>query len=239
MADAYLGSTVRNKQKLTMETVRFFFLFVALSMVISCAGLSSFESPNSLRNMTGTLFLTNGKAVDGRLVIQVGSLFGSDVKVYAEGDKKPMNFNLGDVQGYNLRGDYYALKEKKGSFGVGKRLSFMKRLTPADSRIHLYEEMEKVTESTKGNTSSRNRYETEYYLQLPDETYNDVYPLSSSKFVPAFDEKMSRVVKDCPSLAQKIAAKESGYFYAQVSLFNSKRVEVLMNIIREYNRCGK
>jgi hypothetical protein len=48
---------------------------------------------------------------------------------------------------------------------------------------------------------------------------------------------MSGMVSDCPSLAQKIAAKESGYFYAQVSLFKEKRAEVLMNIIREYNRC--
>jgi len=189
--------------------------------------------------MTGTLYLTNGKAVDGRLVIQMGNLFSNNVKVYAEGEKKPMNFNLGEVQGYTLRNNYYALKEKKGSFGLGRRLSFMKRLTPTNSRIHLYEEMEKVTESGKANTSSRTRYETEYYLQLPDEATDDVYPLGGSKFVPNFDEKMSRMVSDCPLLAQKIAAKESGYFYAQVSLFKEKRVEVLMNIIREYNRCGK
>ena len=76
-------------------------------------------------------------------------------------------------------------------------------------------------------------------MQLPNESTSNVYPLGGSRFVPNFDEKMSRMLSDCPSLAKKIAAKESGYFYAQVSLFKEKRADVLMNIIEEYNRCGK
>lgn len=205
----------------------------------SCGSISSFESPNSLRNITGTLFLTNGKSFDGRLVVQTGNLFSSDVKVYAEGDKRPMNFSLGEVEGYRIRNDYYFLKEKKGGLGVGRRLSFMKRLTPEASRIHLFENIEKLNESSKanGNANSRTRYETEYYLQLPNEEGAGVYALGSSRFVPDFDEKMSRLVSDCPSVAQKIAGKEDGYFYAQVSLFKEKRVNVLLKIIEEYNRC--
>ena len=115
----------------------------------------------------------------------------------------------------------------------------MRRLTAENSRIHLYEDMEKVSETNKANgvTSSRTRYEREYYLQLPNEQSDDVFPLGGSRFVPAFDEKMSRIVSDCPALAQKIATKADGYFYAQVSLFKEKRVNVLMNIIEEYNKC--
>jgi hypothetical protein len=117
----------------------------------------------------------------------------------------------------------------------------MKRLTPESSRIHLYEDVEKVSETNRanGNSYTNTRYETEYYLQLPNEAGSDVYALNSSRFVPNFDEKMSRVVSDCPALAQKIAAKENGYFYAQVSFFKEKRANVVMTIIEEYNRCGK
>ena len=217
---------------------------VAIAIIIvfaSCGSMTSFESPNRVRNMTGTLYLTNGKALDGKLVIQTGNVFGSDVKIYAEGDKKPMQFNLGEVIGYCIRNDYYALKEKRGSIGLGRRLSFMKRLTPEDSRIHMYEDIEKVTETAKanGNNSTSTHYETEYYLEMPNEHSSNVYPLGGTKFVPNFDGKMSKIVSDCPSLAQRIAIKESGYFYAQVSLFNEKRADVLMNIIREYNRYGK
>jgi hypothetical protein len=214
---------------------------IALMFFYSCGSITSFESPNSLRNMTGTLFLTNGKSIDGKLVIQMGNLFSSDVKIYADGEKDAMKFNLGEVEGYRIRNDYYFLKERKGGISLGKQLSFMKRLTPENSRIHLFENMEKVTETTKvnGNNNTTTHYETEYYMQLPNEQGSNVYPVSGSKFVPNFNEKMSRMVNDCPSLSQKIAEKENGYFYAQVSLFKEKRADVLMNIIEEYNRCGK
>ena len=214
-----------------------------LSLIVlgSCMSVTSFESPNSLQHMTGTLFLRNGKSIDGKLVIQMGNTFGSDVKIFADGEKDAMKFGLGEVEGYRIRGDYYFLKEKKGGIALGRRLSFMKRLTPEASRIHLFEDIEKVSETSKVNGQSQTtyRYETEYYMQLTNETTKDVYPLSGSKFVPNFDEKMSRMVSDCTSLAQKIATKESGYFSAQVSLFKEKRADVLMNIIEEYNRCGK
>ena len=210
-----------------------------LLLISSCRSSASFDTPNSLRNIAGTLFLTNGKSVEGKLVIQRGNMFGSDIKVYTEGDKKPMQFNVDEVEGYRIRNDYYALKEKKGGIGLGRRLSFMKRLTQESSRIHLYEDMEKVSDTRRANnnTYTNYRYETEYYLQLPGDGTSDVYPLGGSKFVPNFDEKMSRLLSDCPSLARKIAAKETGYFYAQVSLFKEKRAEVLFNIIDEYNRC--
>lgn len=226
-------------QMLNMKKNLLMAIIVLLLFFTSCGSISSFESPNSLRNMTGTLFLTNGKSVDGKLVIQMGNLFSTDVKIYADGDKKPMNFDLGDVEGYRIRNDYYALKEKKGGIGLGRRVSFMKRLTPENSRIHLFEALDRVTETNKvnGANQSRNHYETEYYLQLPNEEGSGVYPLGGSRFVPAFDEKMSRLVGDCPSLSQKIAVKENGYFYAQVSLFKEKRADVLLNIIEEYNQC--
>lgn len=216
-------------------------LIAVLLFMASCGSVSSFESPNSLRNMTGTLYLTNGKSIDGKLVVQMGNIFGSDVKIYANGEKDAMKFDLGEVQGYRIRNDYYELKEKRGGISIGRRLSFMKRLTPENSRIHMFEDIEKVEENYKvnGNNARRTRYETEYYLQLPGEETSNVYPLGGSKFVPNFDEKMSRMVSDCPSLARKIADKDDGYFYAQISLFKEKRANVLMNIIDEYNRCLK
>lgn len=222
-----------------MRTNLFFLL--TITVLLSCGSMTSFESPNSLRNMTGTLYLTNGTKIDGKLIVQMGNLFGSDVKIIADGDTKPMHYDLGQVEGYRIRNDYYALKEKRGGLSIGRRMSFMKRLTPENSLIHLYENIDKVTESNRanGNNHTQTRYETEYYLQLPDEQGTNVYALDGSRFVPNFDEKMSRIVSDCPQLAQKIAAKENGYFYAQVSLFKEKRASVVMTIIEEYNRCGK
>jgi len=199
-----------------------------------------FETPNSLRNINAKLYLANGKTVEGKLIIDLHNSFGSPVKLYLPDDKKPQKYDLSDVEGYEIRGEYYELKEIKSGISLGKNRSFMKRLTPAVSRIHLYENTEKNTNTStdrNGISTSRVSYETQYYMQFPDETGNGVWAVNSTKFVPNFDEKMSRLVQDCPALASKIANKEQGYFYAQVSLFKEKRADVLWNIISEYNKC--
>ncbi len=80
----------------------------------------------------------------------------------------------------------------------------MKRLTPENSRIHLYEYLDKQT-GYSGHRSNRpiKSLEKNYYLQLPAEKGNAVWNISLSRFVPNFDEKMSRLVSDCPVLSQK------------------------------------
>ncbi|HEY0751010.1 MAG TPA: hypothetical protein VGD26_07635, partial [Chitinophagaceae bacterium] len=130
---------------------------------------------------------------------------------------------------------YFALKQLKGGLTLSKEFSFMKRLTREGSRIHLYEDIQKETSTSNNGTSTK--YETQYYMQFPNEQGDAVWPLNSNKFVPNFDEKMSRLVADCPTLSERIAKKENGYFYAQVSLFKERRAEVLLNIIDEYNQC--
>lgn len=221
-----------------MRPVLPFFAAVAI-LFSACRSASFFESPNSLRNISGTLFLSNGKTVEGKLVVNTGNTLGSDVKVFLPGEKKPQRFNLHDVEGYEIRGEYYELKEIKNAISLGRNFSFMKRLTPKDSRIHLYENMEPYTSTTGSgsNATTTKRYETQYYMQFPSEQGDGVWAVNSSKFVPNFDEKMSKLVQDCPALSQKIANKEPGYFYAQVSLFREKRADVLWNIISEYNKC--
>jgi hypothetical protein len=205
----------------------------------ACKSASSFESPNNLRNINGTLFLTNGRTVEGKLVVSTDNTLGSPVKVFLPDEKKPQKFSLHEIEGYEIRNQYYELKEVRGGISLGKRFSFMKRLTPKDSRIHLYENMEEHTNTTTRNgvTSSTKNYETQYYMQFPSETGDAVWAVNSSKFVPNFDEKMSKLVEDCPTLAKKIAGKEAGYFYAQVTVFKERRADVLWNIISEYNKC--
>ena len=185
--------------------------------------------------MKGVVYLTNGKSFEGKISINKGSFVSNPVKVYAEGDKKPMQFDLRDVKAYEINGDYYALKEIKGGVIIGHRYSFMERLTPENSRIHLYENVEKVTTRTRYGTTTH--YETEYYMELPGTDDDNVWAVNSSKFVPNFDEKMSKLLSDCPMLARKIANQEEGYFYRQISMFKEKRANVLLNIIEEYNRC--
>lgn len=213
---------------------------VAILLFSACRSASSFESPNNLRNITGTLYLTNGRTVEGKLVVNTRNTFGSEVKMFLPGEKKAQKYELHEVEGYNIRGEYYELKEIKGGISIGRNLSFMKRLSPQDSRIHLYENMEvnnSTTTNSNGSTNTNRTVEIQYYMQFPNETGDGVWSANSSKFVPNFDDKMSKLVADCPTLAAKISNKENGYFYAQVTVFKEKRAEVLWNIISEYNKC--
>ena len=219
----------------TKRIATYFLFMVILS---SCRSMAYFETPNDFRNMPAIVYLTNGRSYEGKLQVHTNHFSKSAVKLYAEGDKKPMRFNLDHIRGYELRNSYYELKEIKGSVQLLKEYSFMKRLTPENSRLHLYENTRKVARPGGKHTGSHVTYETEYFLKIPGEG-NTVWSLSSSRFVPNFDEKMSKLVADCPSLSAKISKKEDGYFYAQVSLLNERRATVLLNIIEEYNRCGK
>jgi hypothetical protein len=182
--------------------------------------------------MEGTLYLKDGKTVDGKLVIETENIFGSKVKLYTNEERKPMQFSLSQVRGYAMNNNAYEVKEIREGLSIGKRQFFMKRLTPENSRIHLYEFSKK---ETVNKTSTR--HVTEYYAQLPGEEDDLVHSTIGSRFVPHFEQKVSRIVSDCPSLAKKIAEKQNGYFYAQVSLLKEKRVDVLMRIIEEYNQC--
>ena len=148
-----------------------------------------------------------------------------------------MRFSIDEVKGYGLSNDYYELKELRGGFRFGKEYSFMKRLTQENSKIHLYENLRKVSNSPGKHTSTHTYYETEFFLQLPNET-GVAWALNSSKFTPHFDEKMSKLLADCPQLALKISNKDQGYFNVQFFLFKEKRPKVLLNIIEEYNECG-
>jgi hypothetical protein len=208
-------------------------LFVFLLLMQSCRTLSYFESPNNLRNMEGTLYLQNGKSYSGKLIIETENAFSRPVRLYVAGERKPMQFKLADVKAYQMRDQLYELKEIREALSIGPRRYFMRRLTLASSRIHLFEFLKK-----EGHQKTMVRHEPEYYVQLPKDEGNLVYAAGGSAFVPHFEEKMSRLVQDCPPLAKKIAEKHPGYFYAQVSLLREKRADVLMRIIEEYNACG-
>ena len=166
-----------------------------------------------------------------------------NVKIYLDGEKKAQRYKFPEVKGYSVRNEYYELKEVKDgvAFNRAYRFHFMKRLTPANSKIHLFEYLDKQTSySGYGGYRRNNSYtslEKNYYIQLPYEKNDGVWDIGLSKLVPNFDEKMSKIVDDCPALSQKITNKEKGYFYSQMGGGDEKRVDLLWNIINEYNQC--
>jgi hypothetical protein len=215
-----------------------FIVAAAAVILASCKTAAYFDSPNDLSYISGTLYLSNGRSLDGKISVSEGG--NGVVKIYLPGEKKAQRYVFSEVEGYKIRNEYYELKEIRdgGSLSRNYRLHFMKRLTPDDSKMHLYEYLDEETSYT-GYRRSRpvTSLEKNYYVQLPAEKEDGVWEIGLSKFVPNFDEKMSRIVDDCPVLSQKIANKEKGYFYPQVGGSEEKRVDMLWNIINEYNKC--
>jgi len=204
----------------------------------SCKSAAWFETPNDLENINGTLYLANGEELVGKLSVDEG--WNGSVRIDIPGEKKSRRYKFYDVKAYKMRSDYYELKEiEDGHLNRNYRLHFMKRLTPADSKIHLYEYLEKETShsSDRRNSTTTTKIEKDYYIQLPSEKGDGVWNVGFSKLVPNFDEKMSRIVSDCPELARKIANKDKGYFYPQIGPNDEERVDILWNIVAEYNKC--
>lgn len=214
-------------------------IFVAVTIILtSCKTASYFDSPNDLSYISGTLYLNNGRTIDGKLTVDDG--YNGRVKIFLPGEKKPQRYDYTEVEGFMIRNEYYELKEIRdgGALSRRYRFHFMKRLTPESSKIHLYEYLDRSTTRTGRNFNRTvSTLEKDYYLQLPAEKGDGVWDISLSKFVPNFDEKMSKIVADCPNLSQKIADKEKGYFYSQLGGSEEKRVDMLWNIISEYNKC--
>jgi len=222
---------------------------VLLFSCVTCLILAScktayFSSPNDLNYISGTLFLSNGKTLEGKISVKEG--WGGTVKIYLPGDKNPQRFDFSEVDGYKIRNEYYERKEIRdgGSLSSSFRFHFMKKLTPDNSKIGLYEYVDEQTYYASYGYGYRSRgttpvtsLEKNYYVQLPHERGDGVWSIGQSKFVPNFDEKMSKLVEDCPQLSQKIANKEKGYFYSQFGGSDEKRVDMLWTIINEYNKC--
>jgi len=150
-------------------------LLFTIILFTSCRSLSYFETPNAFRNLPVTIYLAKGRSYHGKMIVQTNKHSNSAVKLYLDGDKKPMRFSVDEVKGYELRNDYYELKELKGAFRLTREYSFMKRLTKENSKLHLYENLRKVSNPSGKHTSAYTYYETEYFIQLPNEV--GVWPL--------------------------------------------------------------
>lgn len=196
-----------------------------------------FTSPNYLGNITGKLHLNTGEVIEGALSVDLNNIFDKPIKILKPGDKDPLKYRLMEVSGYELRGNYYELKEIRKDFSASTTVSssFMKMLTPSSYSIRLYENIERVS----GSTTTSSSMQTVYYIKLPDDRGGEVWALDSRRLSPNFNEKMSVYVKDCPVLYNKVFGKMDGYWYPEISIYNTneRRLEVVMRIINEYNNC--
>lgn len=212
-------------------------LFFFLILLAGCAPSAHINTPNNVQKTKVVLYLTDASKIPGEITIpfeQYASnkfVLPSAVYFIREGQRVTERIDLKNILGYAYGTDYFALKRVDIDQNNVVRMLFLKRLSPEKSKIQLYE----LYESGYGSPTGESRYS--YFLSLPGYSPLTTINARSPEVVPNFDEKFSKIVADCPVLADKIKNKEKGYFLPAVT-FDAKRPgEVLLKIINEYVQC--
>jgi len=201
-----------------------------VSIGTGCMPKAYLNTPNDVYKQQGTIYLADGKGKKGAITIafETGQAAGGFIELAEDGQTEKIS--LKDIRGYRIDSSYYALKELDIDFSGAKHFLFVKQLTRSDSRIQFYELYQ-----SKKNVNGEDMYS--YFISLPGQGPYETWNISGKNLVPGFDLKMSRIVNDCPDLANKILEKRKGYFLGAYTRSDIKKVRVFKNIIDEYNAC--
>ncbi len=212
-------------------------LSLLLVLLTGCATQSYFKSPNDVFKEKVVLYLLNKPPVSGTLTITFENDFNRDLanvqapKFMPEGKNEEEKIDIKEIVGYTFDKNYYALKQFYLFTNNSYHFLFGKRLTGEASKIQLYE----LYETGKGNATGQTEYS--YFITMPGFGRYETLNTHSEKLTPNFDLKMSELVADCPTVAQKIRNKQKDYFIPVVSFNTFKHKEVMMKIIEDYNNC--
>lgn len=197
-----------------------------------------------MRLINGTVYTNDGREIPGQVTLNLEQYRASRTQVtVVTKDSKKEVIPITEVKGINIRSDYYEPKLiDMGGFGNNDEFRFVKRMTKEGSKIQMYELFQQVTRQANSRFNNMNNTyqqpDYSYYIVTPAHTRQmPAWNIEGRRLSPNFEEKMSEIVKGCPSLAEKIKNKEKGYFYAQVSFNGQKKIETMLGIIDEFNRC--
>jgi len=215
-------------------------IFIFCIFLFGCKSPSEFLTPNEVHKEKVVLVFRDQTKISGVInILHENSnsqhvSYNQYIEFIPEGEDSSKRIDINEIAGYWFESTYYALKKLDIYMNGIYRLLFVKRLTNENSRIQLYELYE------SGNANDVGNFEYSYFLSYPSCGCGplDAINTRSRLIIPSFEQKMSLLVEDCPGLAQKILAKEKGYFIPVASFNIKKHPDVLLRIIDEYNKCN-
>ena len=215
-----------------MKTLAKIFLGIMVIFLISCNS-SFYNNVNDMGGQPATLYLKNGNVLNGKLEIRSFDEFSSVQKItFSEGNTNRYQwFYPKDIEGIYFNGANYSLELIQAMDMWNKRAyKFLKNITPNQGKMQIFED-----EYTQKNSFGNIEKVTKLYIKLPNN--EGVFDAQSDRFVPNFNEKVSRYLSDCPSVSSRILNKEKEFSYAFVNQGEVQRKQVWMNIVFEYNQC--
>jgi hypothetical protein len=218
-------------------------LLILLVTIEGCKTYSYFNSANDLLNKDCRIFLTDGTEIDGKLTVQFETGHDVDkyVKVISTGNTE-QKILITSIKYYIYDNEFYFPKQVNlEAYIIPNRniiytpnvnnMLFLKRLTGESAKLQLFELYKSRMKTPDGVE------EHDYYISFKNENRFIAWSIRGSKLFPNFEEKMSAIVADCPSLAEKIKQKATGYAVRQISV-DAKKNEVVKKIVEEYNKCN-
>ena len=215
-----------------MKTLAKIFSGIMVIFLISCNS-SFYNNVNDMGGQPATLYLKNGNILNGKLEIRSFDEFSSVQKItFSEGNTNRYQwFYPKDIEGIYFNGAKYSLELIQAMDLWNKRAyKFLKNITPNQGKMQIFED-----EYTQKNSFGNIEKVTKMYIKLPNN--EGVFDAQSDRFVPNFNEKVSRYLSDCPSVSSRILNKEKEFSYAFVNQGEVQRKQVWMNIVFEYNQC--
>ena len=215
-----------------MKTLAKIFSGIVVIFLISCNS-SFYNNVNDMGGQPATLYLKNGNVLNGKLEIRSFDEFSSVQKItFSEGNTNRYQwFYPKDIEGIYFNGAKYSLELIQAMDMWNKRAyKFLKNITPNQGKMQIFED-----EYTQKNSFGNIEKVTKLYIKLPNN--EGVFDAQSDRFVPNFNEKVSRYLSDCPSVSSRILNKEKEFSYAFVNQGEVQRKQVWMNIVFEYNQC--
>jgi len=214
-----------------------YFLFVcSLCCVILSSCVSTyFKTPNDVYKTPATIYLVDGTEKTGDLTVQFETGFDYDysVNLYHKETRNTEKISFQNIKYYKVNNDYYYPKQVDVRLDGKLYLLFVKRLTPENSKIQLFE----LERSYK--TAATAQSDKLYFIAPPKSGQYEVWSIYGKNLFPDFEYKMSSLVADCSVLAEKIKSKQNGYYIASASFSsNEKKVDVFKKIIAEYDTCN-
>ena len=215
-----------------MKTLAKIFSGIVVIFLISCNS-SFYNNVNDMGGQPATLYLKNGNVLNGKLEIRSFDEFSSVQKItFSEGNTNRYQwFYPKDIEGIYFNGAKYSLELIQAMDMWNKRAyKFLKNITPNQGKMQIFED-----EYTQKNSFGNIEKVTKLYIKIPNN--EGVFDAQSDRFVPNFNEKVSRYLSDCPSVSSRILNKEKEFSYAFVNQGEVQRKQVWMNIVFEYNQC--
>ena len=215
-----------------MKTLTKIFSGIVVIFLISCNS-SFYNNVNDMGGQPATLYLKNGNVLNGKLEIRSFDEFSSVQKItFSEVNTNHYQwFYPKDIEGIYFNGANYSLELIQAMDMWNKRAyKFLKNITPNQGKMQIFED-----EYTQKNSFGNIEKVTKLYIKLPNN--EGVFDAQSDRFVPNFNEKVSRYLSDCPSVSFRILNKEKEFSYAFVNQGEVQRKQVWMNIVFEYNQC--